>query len=223
MASSFILVACIYVFGGITVALINNYDLWSSQTSQQEHLRQQVQIYDLINDCIAQTPAERIIVFRTHNGGGRPSVSSHFGVSAMYGTNVRIDTKHLYQNITVDEHYTRMLLKLLKGKNFPIITSQMPDQLLKRIYINEKVKYSLAYPLCLMSTGLFYISFSTHKIAENEHDIPLFNDQHAIQYELLINSLNNILKKDEKKKSIFSRMFNLIKLKNQGIIKEPKK
>ena len=208
MGISLILTACIYVFGGITVAVINNLRSIRHSAEQKDHLIGAVRIYDLINNCMAETSASRIIVFKTHNGGGRPSLSSKFEVSAMFGSNLRMDTKEKFQNLMVDEAYTRMLLEIIKGKKKLITTSEMESSLLQRIYKDEEIGHAIVYPLCVTSTGFFFMSVSQH---ENYEGIELFNEANGHKFELLKQSLNHTFKEDEKKNNYFQRWVQIVK------------
>jgi len=208
MGISLILTACIYVFGGITVAVINNLRSIRHSAEQKDHLIGAVRIYDLINNCMAETSASRIIVFKTHNGGGRPSLSCKFEVSAMFGSNLRMDTKEKFQNLMVDEAYTRMLLEIIKGKKKLITTSEMESSLLQRIYKDEEIGHAIVYPLCVTSTGFFFMSVSQH---ENYEGIELFNESNGHKFELLKQSLNHTFKEDEKKNNYFQRWVQIVK------------
>jgi len=210
---SIVLAACVYVFGGITIAIINNLRSIRHSEEQKDHLIGAVHIYDQINNCIAETSASRIIVFKTHNGGGRPSLSSKFEVSAMFGSNLRIDTKEKFQNLMVDEEYTRMLLEVITGKKKFLTTSDMESSLLERIYKDENVGHSIIYPLCVTSSGFFFMSVSQH---ENYEGIELFNDRNGHKFELLASSLNHAFREDEKKDKLFRRWVEIIKEKTKN-------
>ena len=214
MAASLILVACIYVFGGITVAVIDNYRFWKHTNSQVNQLEKTVQIYDFINNTLAASDASRIIVFKSHNGGGLPSLTTHFKVSAFFGTNLHRDTKKNYQHLSVDEDYTRMLLDVIKGDPKFLIVKDMKECLLKRIYHMEGVKKAIIMPLVVTPTGFFYMSVASHESETPEGLIKLFMNDNIVKFEILQSHLAAILTEETSSLSTFKRLVKVFSIKN---------
>lgn len=190
-----LLSSIIGAFGYITSAYISNYREVNSMQRQKSHLEKVVQLYEIMNDCIADTVADRIMIFTTHNGDGMPGLFKPFKISALYGSNLYKDTKHLYQNVPVDESYTKMLLTIQEKKSYYFNTEVSDQCLLKMIYENEDVKHSQIHWLIDSGIGMMYVSFASH--SKDDFDVT-----DLIQFEFAVEKMKIILA-DEKRKIKF--------------------
>lgn len=181
-----IISALILFLAYVLSALIYNYKDLFPKRIQIYHFDKTALIYDKINDVIANTNATRIIVFTTHNGNGMPSLLKPCKVSALYGSNIRKDTKYLYKNLNVDEHYMRMLLRVSNGEEVSYKVSEMKDSLLKAIYTEEGVLISTINKVIFTPYGMFYISF----VSDTVNEWTIADQGH---FHLLVSDLKNLL------------------------------
>lgn len=133
-----------------------------SYLAHKETQEQIVALYDIMNECINTTEADRFYIFQSHNGSGLPHIGKPYKVSALFGPNLYKDTKRDFQNIVVDQAYTKILKSILETEGcYKFVTAEEPDSLLKRIYLMEGVNLSRIYYIAVLETGMVYCSIST--------------------------------------------------------------
>ena len=107
--------------------------------------------------------AERIVLFRGHNGGGYPTPGMPFYVSASQWHTAKGhdgDAISNYRNIMVDNEYIKMLMSAWTGdlKYTHLITKMMPSCQLKRWYEAEGITASAVFVMGIQDKSLFYLS-----------------------------------------------------------------
>lgn len=129
-------------------------------------------IYFQMDRIIETTNAERVLLFKGSNGGGLPMAGSEFYTKAIHQStdgDESFDLVSRFNTVLIDGNYANMLRDIVTSGFVRLKVSEMPDCLLKRIYIDEGVKYSEVY--YLVSKGLvdkkkkfeiFYMSIATH-------------------------------------------------------------
>ncbi|MCB1710972.1 MAG: hypothetical protein KDH96_00360 [Candidatus Riesia sp.] len=155
------------IFGSLTQLYKKHKQLKKKKRTLEAHTETQkaiVEIYSIIDTILKNTKADCAYIFHSHNGDGLPNIGKPYKVSALYGTNlVSEDTKNRYQNIVVDERYTRMLLEVFEKKGkYVFDVKNEPPGYLKNVYLSEGVQHSIIYFIAVKETGVVFMSVSTH-------------------------------------------------------------
>lgn len=164
-----IIVAIIAALGGIGAAIINKVnkkDPISEERDEEKkiiHGLKKIQDFNLKLQNFQEHGAERVILFRGHNGGGYPAPGMPYYVSASRcWTSLGSEQQILnnYRNLLVDAEYITMLLDAWsdRKKAVVLITEQMPDCELKSYYLAEGVSTSMVIILGMRERSLFYMS-----------------------------------------------------------------
>lgn len=110
--------------------------------------------------------AERVILWTGHNGGGLPAGGSPFYTSAVHRVIAQghMDITANYQNILVDGHYIKMLLRAASDSERMAVltTKKMPECQLRRYYEAETVVESLIIVLGVARNSLYYLSVARY-------------------------------------------------------------
>lgn len=142
-----------------------------------KELRTIQRIYTIMHEMVAETSAERIIVFAGHDSGSSPKAGSPYYVSSIYWKvrhdacrhDVCVDVKELdskthsdiadYKEVSVDEHYIEMLLELEDKGTVHYKTEDLPeDSQIRDFYDMEGVTESIITFLGYQKTDLLYMS-----------------------------------------------------------------
>ena len=156
-------------------------------------------IYSQMEKIVDSTSASRVMLFRGSNGGGLPMAGSEFYVKAIHQALLENDEHNLverYNNVLIDGHYANLLRDIVTHGSVKIKVDEMPDCLLKRIYITEGIKHSEVH--YLVSKGLinrkqkfeiFYLS-----IAKNDNE-GFVNDVDKLNIQLGVDNIKKIFQK----------------------------
>lgn len=100
-------------------------------------------IYDSVIDLMEMSSVDRALIFIAVNG--KTELSNVSCIFQKYkNDDSKIDAVNLYKKLRVDKHYTNLLYKLETERKILIETSNLEnDSLIKDIYNNEGVKWSL--------------------------------------------------------------------------------
>lgn len=199
-----IISAVLLCSGYVISAYLYNYRELSTHWRQRNQLEQTREIYDIINNTIYRTNATRIIVFGTHNGAGEPSILKPFKVSALYGTNLKEDTKRNYQNIVMDEYYINILLELKSSGKYKFRTDEQPLSLLRYFYEQEYIKLSNLYYLLSTKQGMIYISFASDTVSS-------WSVEDEIEFNLAVSKLKVIYEQEIYSYGILSKLARFLK------------
>ena len=128
-------------------------------------------VYETMKE-IEESAVERVILFAGHNGGGIPSASKPFYVTALHWVADAESSKIIedYVNIRVDAEYVTMLLTIRERGFLMLETKSMPDCKLKHYFQLEGVTASMVVFLTVKDKRFYYFSASTksdHGIDEN--------------------------------------------------------
>lgn len=122
-----------------------------------------VKIYDTMHFILEETPVERFLIFKAHNGGGviKPNTPVYSSVLYEDYTGPFKAVKNQYQRMESDEYYLRMLVEMIQKKAISLSTREMPDSSIKTIYEGEGVKYAEVYFLGNDRKNIYYCSCGT--------------------------------------------------------------
>lgn len=156
--------------GAALVVLLGNIILWylanikSEQTGLTSNNFEGVSDFqETIDRVINGTGAQRGLMMKTENGGGKPRLGTHLYASVLYeGYKHPLNSvKNDYQRILVDDIYVKMLSDIGPTTSNKLIVSRMKDGILKKIYQREGIIYSEVHYIGETEDAFFYISFST--------------------------------------------------------------
>lgn len=110
---------------------------------------------------------DRIILFAGHNGGGIPSASKPFYVTALHWIADAASGKVIedYAGIRVDAEYVSMLLSIREKGHVFYVTDEMPDCKLRQYYHLEGVSQSIIVFLTVKNKRFYYLSAASHQTA----------------------------------------------------------
>jgi hypothetical protein len=165
------------------VVVVLGLVLYNNTSRFSGHLEDLQDIYNILGSIEKETPIDRCLIFMTKNSGSKPTPGVPIYVTCLYegpGTQER----QKYQNIRVDEEYVAMMLKLKRDQRIDYITEEMEYSLLKRIYISEKVTFSVAFFIHEDSKAFYYGSFASHsmKHVDPETDVKIDLAISQLQY-----------------------------------------
>jgi len=147
-------------------------------------------IYQSMNRVINESEVERVVIMKAENGGGKPKVGGHLYISAIMevGNNSKVSRLTDYNRLKADAGYVELLADLLSKFKVSLVTDELADSLIKKIYLGEKVKYADAYFIHATDEAVYYCLFITNK------DAVFNNPETALLLEVTVNYIANIFK-----------------------------
>lgn len=117
-------------------------------------------VYQELNDIMAVTGSNRVLLLRSHNGGGKPQLGKPLYSTAEYEVYSKgsKSIKEDWKGETLDEHYIRMLSDLMNDGEAVLKLGQLGDTLLGRIYFNSHVLSSKVYSIFEDEKSFYYLS-----------------------------------------------------------------
>ena len=129
-------------------------------------LEEQSRINQLMRLCIAKTPIQRFLVLKITNSANEliNGVYKRYLVSAINEehSDIHISVMDFYQQIAVDDFYKEMVLKSYNRKFYKFVTKDESDCDLKRIYLKEKIEYSLIYFIHASDGVIYFCSLACY-------------------------------------------------------------
>lgn len=160
-------------------------------SSPKKQIQKVVSIYDSMHNVLDETPVERFLIFRAHNGGGIIKPNNTLYVSVIYEdyTNPFRSVKDLYQKVALDEGAIRFLLDLSHQKVLQIKTKELREGLIKSIYEGEGVMYAEAHYLGHDNKNIYYCTCGT-SVESGWED----NSYQKMTIQMQINNIKNNIK-----------------------------
>lgn len=152
-------------------------------------------VYNNMNTVLQETKANRFLILKTENGGGRPIVGRAIYASVIYEdyNSPFKSVRNEYQRLLVDQEYIQMLIEAQSQGVSSLVVKQMPDKsILKRIYTQEQVKYSEIFYLHQNKKEYWYCSIATNE------DVDHYNGSDGLRIELAVNNIREIFKQVHK-------------------------
>jgi hypothetical protein len=157
--------------------LLQSFDIWDS-------------LKTAVEEVFEKTFADRFILFII-DGDNYLWVSAVWDEHNPVHPNVKLSVgaRSRYEKIDTDEHYKSLIKELQVRGEIKLTTKSMPEGLLKRIYIGEKVEYSNLYFVYNYDNNkknkrVLYYSIATHE------NIP-FKQEDEMQFNILTNKLKH--------------------------------
>ena len=120
------------------------------------------QIYQEMNNLMVSVNAGRVLLLRSHNGGGKPTIGKPLYSTAEYevyqsGT---ISVKDNWKGEPLDESYIRMLSRLQEQNELILKLGKIEDGLPKRVYFHGHVLASKIYKIHEDEKSFYYLSIN---------------------------------------------------------------
>ena len=120
-------------------------------------------LYAELNALLVDVKGDRVVLLRSHNGGGKPKIGSPLYSSAEYevfqGGSQSI--KGNWQNQPLDQHYIKMLKELDEQGSLELrMVSMDSESMLKKMYFNSKILCSKVIKIHETKDSFFYISIN---------------------------------------------------------------
>lgn len=156
------------ILGGITIInKIINFFIRKRAKGSSNAFAAGIQVYDLMNDIVNNTPAQRVIIFKAVNGGKKIKLGSHLNINSVQGiskTPFPADDWKRYRGLIVDEEYNRMLLDVSSHNTKKIkVDPNDPNanSMLMNIYKATGVTYSEIHHVFDHKSEYYFMSIST--------------------------------------------------------------
>jgi len=158
----------------IILAAIQSWKWWAEQKAKEkdiytELLPKMEEIYSVLNNLLLSTDALRVVVLCTENGGGVPRTGKPLYSSILYEVkknHLSPDLKTTWQKQLVDEHYVSLLLEVHTKHQAILKTEEMPEGILKDLYVSEEVEGSLVFGITVANDRFYYLSLTYRKETE---------------------------------------------------------
>lgn len=126
----------------------------------REAIRDHAHIYDELQGLRHTLRANRIVVVKTHNGGGLPSAKTQLYTSALYEVaDAARPVKGYWQGLTVDAPYVQVLSAMMEQGSAAVDVAALgPRTTLADIYASGDIKTAHEYYLYHDARGLYYLS-----------------------------------------------------------------
>ena len=150
-----------------------------------------IEIQQIIDRVINISSADRFLILKTENGGGKPRLGSHLYSSVMYESikPPLNSVKNDYQRLLVDDIYVKMLSDIGPGAPNRLNIHQMKEGILKNIYRVENIEYSEVHYIGETDSAFLYLSIATSK-KDNDFHEPL----DRVEIEIAISKIRGIFK-----------------------------
>lgn len=131
----------------------------------KKQIKKVVAIFDTMHRILEETPVERFLVLKAHNGGGIIKPSGDLYVTVLYEdyTHPFSSIKADYQRVEVDKEYAKMLLDLLSSKKIVLQTEELENGLLKTVYQNYGIKEGIIHYLGQDKKSVYFSSAGSSK------------------------------------------------------------
>ncbi len=157
------IVALIFGTGGIGFYLIKWYlNRKDGKKDITQLLTGISNMYSKMQQLLNETEANRFLILKAENGGGKPKVGCTINVSVLYEVvNGLRSVKDDYQKLPVDPNYIVMLSEASLHGHSSMVVKEMEPCMLKDIYVDEGVLYSEVHYLCETDLAFYYCSVAS--------------------------------------------------------------
>lgn len=117
----------------------------------------------LLQEAIDGSVIERALILKLHNGGGKLYMGIPKYTTVLHERIVP-DIRHSkpdFQYYPIDHEYMLLMQRILTEEVVVLITSEMPEEMLKRRYEADGITVSVVFTISETDAGLYYGSFST--------------------------------------------------------------
>lgn len=141
---------------------------WLEELSQKHRVNLMRALKDVqillqqMQRIVESTNADRMLIVKTHNGGGTPRPGHQVRVTVLHEcTNGSVGSCiDSFQKWVCDAPYIKMLTQLLANGKVHMITDDMETSVLKKTYQAIGIKESIVRLLFVTTEGMYYASIS---------------------------------------------------------------
>jgi hypothetical protein len=172
-------VAIVFLMGGAAKELINAFrDIGKAWISAKKRADSSADrpidvigdvhtTYTLLNELLASVTADRVVLLRAENGGNIPTIGKELTSSIVY--EVFSETSHAirdtWQKQTLDDAYVWMLKHVSTDGFVELVTAEMPDGILKTLYMRHNVVASHVWGVYSTEGAYYYLAIGFMDIA----------------------------------------------------------
>lgn len=151
------------------------------------------EIYDSFNRVIDESNAERVLILKSSNGGGKPSPGSDLYVSVIHEMSVKgvEQIKNQHQKILIDEAYLKIIQRIISERSVEIRVGELPENSFLRL-LNDQEGFKQLYFFEIKSNAdnYFFGIFSTK--AETG-----FSKPDKLAFKLAIDSIKKVFENEK--------------------------
>lgn len=115
-------------------------------------------IYELLNMLMVDTMAHRVIIYRSHNGGGKPKLGKPLYCTAQYEVYHSSRSKKAHWNCQeLDSGYVNLLSKLDQQSAIDLFLETMPDGILKADYFGDNVTSAVVFKIHETPSNFYFL------------------------------------------------------------------
>jgi hypothetical protein len=145
------------------------------------------EVYETLNEMLVELGADRVVLLRSHNGGGKPQLGHPLFSSVEYEAWTRDlhPIRRAWNKQRVDEVYIKMLKKLDGNGCINIYLDSMENGMLKQLYFVNHVLASKVFKIHETENDYYYLSVNFNKTTDIDNAI--MNEKCRIYVNELIN------------------------------------
>lgn len=127
-------------------------------------------VYYTLLTILRDTKAHRVVILKTTNGGGRPTLTGKLYSSVIYEAfeNPLTSVKENWQKQELDPAYMELLFNMNKTGRIAVVTETMQKGILRDLYLAEGIKKSWVYKIYERENEYIYISLNFTEVELEE-------------------------------------------------------
>lgn len=115
-------------------------------------------LYEIMNMVMVDTSAHRVIIYRSHNGGGKPKLGKPLYCTAQYEVfRSSRSKKKDWIGQELDVGYVNLLSKVDQKSTIDLFLDTMPDGILKADYFGDNVTSAVVIKVHETSSNFYYL------------------------------------------------------------------
>lgn len=157
-------------------------------------------VYDALRDIVYRTGAYRALLLRAEDSGDIPVPGKDIYSSIVYEVfdSTTSAQKPNWRRQLIDAQYTSMLTKVAQTGHLINVTAQMPEGILKNVYVSKGVKQTHVFAIHQEPAFFFYCSIVFRKDSP-----PTVHDLDAMRSG--INKIRTLFQENRKNLQVFKR------------------
>lgn len=150
-------------------------------------------IYYTLLVMLRKSVCHRILILKTTNGGGRPTLTGKLYGSVIYEAfeTPLTSNKNNWQNQLLDNSYLELLFEMNKSGFLNVKTEELPEGILKDVYTNDGIVQSWIFKITERENE--YIYLSANFIKETK-----YNSRNRELFRTGLNKLRNIFNENKR-------------------------
>lgn len=179
---------------GAIIALIKKLkplQAWQQRRSRAGHLaayEANLRVMAVLQDLLNTLPVERVLLIKSHNGGGVPRPGSTMKVTVAHEVHKQgiQSTRENLQDFVIDAAYTALLRTLIEKRFEVLRVDSMPDGFLNLKFRAERIQQAFVAAVGFSSNSFYFLKCDTLQSVDEDAVV-------KIEYHLALAS-NDIIK-----------------------------